>query len=398
MSKKYTVGETLEVSVKKIVPNGLGLCFAENLTVFVPLSVEGDQLRVEIRQLKGKTAFASIVEVLQPSAERVEPTCEYFGTCGGCDFQQISYKTQLDAKLGIIRDCLTRIGKIEFDGEIPIIASPEQFRYRLRAQWHADTKSGKVGYFKRQSHDVVDAKSCPILVQELEDRLNRLREEVPWSTYISENVNIEAACGNNGKTSVYSEELLEKTEELSFELNEDRFFFDAQTFFQGNKYLIEKLVEAAIGDAEGKTAIDLFCGAGLFSIPLGRKFDKVFAVETNEVSIGFAKKNVEHARLDNVELLQGRIKQFLYEGVTDGEDIDFLLLDPPRSGVKKGALDMIANLGSKHISYVSCNPSTLARDLRVLIDHGYAIDRICALDLFPQTHHVETVVSLRIKN
>lgn len=395
MSKKYTVGETLEVSVEKIIPNGLGLCFAENLTVFVPLSAKDDRLRVEIRQLKGKTAFASIIEILEPSNERVEPNCDYFGTCGGCDFQQISYKTQLDAKLGIIHDCLSRIGKIQFDEEIPIIASPEQFRYRLRAQWHADTKRGKVGYFKRQSHDVVDAKSCPILVKELEDRLSLLREEVPWSTYISESVDIEAASGDSGKTSVYSEELLEKTEELSFELNGDRFFFNAQTFFQGNKFLIEKLVETALGDAKGKTAIDLFCGAGLFSVPMGRKFDKVLAVEANDISIGFAKKNVEHARLENIELFQGRIKQFLYEGIVEGEDIDFLLLDPPRSGVKKGALKMIADIGAKHISYVSCNPSTLARDLRILIDNGYAIEKICALDLFPQTHHVETVVSLR---
>ena len=395
MSKTYEIGGKLEVTVEKIVPNGLGLCFAENLTVFVPLSVKGDRLRVEIRELKGKTAFASIEDVLEDSEHRTEPVCEYFGTCGGCDFQQMTYDAQLAAKIGIIHDNFRRIGKIELEDEIQIIPSPEQYGYRLRSQWHADTRGEKIGYFKRQSHDVVDAKSCVVLVPELETQLNRLREDVPWTTYFSEKVHIEAASGSDGQTSVYSEELLEKTKEISFDVNGDKFFFNAKTFFQGNKFLVEKLVDTAIRNASGETAVDLFCGAGLFSIPLARKFQKVLAVETYDVSIEFAKKNVEHAGVENVELFHGRIKQFLSDGVTNDENINFLLLDPPRSGVKKATLEMIINLEADHISYVSCNPSTLARDLAILIEDGYKVDSVTALDLFPQTHHVETVVHLK---
>jgi 23S rRNA (uracil1939-C5)-methyltransferase len=124
LKKKYKPGELLDVKIEKIVPKGLGLAFAENLTVFVPLAAGGDRLRVKISYIKGKTAFAETVEILQPSDERQTPPCVYFGRCGGCDFQQLSYENQLRAKTEIIRDCLTRIGKIEYEREISIIASP----------------------------------------------------------------------------------------------------------------------------------------------------------------------------------------------------------------------------------------------------------------------------------
>ena len=303
----------------------------------------------------------------------------------------------LESKVEIIRDSLTRIGKIDFDREITITASPEKYGYRLRTQWHADTRAGTIGYFKRQSHEVVDAKSCRVLVPELENKLNRLREDIPWSTYSSEIINIEAASGDEGNTSAFSEELLENNDELSVDVNGDRFFFNAETFFQGNRYLIGELVKTALDDVKGKIALDLFCGAGLFSIPLARNFERVLAVEASEASIQFAKKNAEHAHLENIELFHGRIKQFLIEGPAAGEDIDFMLLDPPRSGVKKPALEKMTDLAPAHISYVSCNPTTLARDLRIIMDDGYSISSITALDLFPQTHHVETVVHLKRK-
>ena len=138
MSAEYKPGDVLDVRIEKIVPRGFGLAFAEGLTLFVSLAAVGDVLSVRIRELKGKTAFAEIESVIEPSPERIDPPCEYFGVCGGCDFQQMNYRAQLAAKVGIIRDNLRRIGKIEYENEIPIIASPEQFGYRLRAQWHAN--------------------------------------------------------------------------------------------------------------------------------------------------------------------------------------------------------------------------------------------------------------------
>lgn len=393
MSKKYKIGETLEITVEKIIPNGLGLCFAENLTVFVPLSVAGDKLRVKIRKLQGKTAFAKIVEILEPSANRIKPKCIYFGTCGGCDFQQMAYETQLEAKIGIIKDSLKRIGKIDFVNEIPIIPSPNEYNYRLRSQWHIDSRQKKIGYYKRQTHDVIDAKSCPILVPELEATLKDLQENLEYETLFAEMINVEAASGENGEVSVYSEELVEPTYEVFYEMGGENFYFNAKSFFQSNKFLIKDLVETAIENAEGRTALDLYCGVGLFSLLMADKFEKVHGVEANKEAINFARKNAEHARISNVEFHDERVKSFLKEN--DLDDVDFILIDPPRSGVKRGTLENIAELEAERITYVSCNPSTLARDLQILIEKDYKIEKITALDLFPQTHHVETVVQLK---
>jgi tRNA/tmRNA/rRNA uracil-C5-methylase (TrmA/RlmC/RlmD family) len=393
LSKTYKIDETLEVRVEKIVPNGLGLCFAENLTVFVPLSVKGDKLRVKIRKLQGKTAFAKIVEILEPAEDRIKPKCIYFGTCGGCDFQQMSYETQLKSKIGILRDSLKRIGKIDYEDEIPIIASPNEYNYRLRSNWHINSRQKKIGYFKRQSHDVIDAKSCPILVPELEATLKDLQENLEYGTLFAELINVEAASGENGEVSVYSEELVEPTYEVFYELNGEKFYFNAKSFFQSNKFLIKDLVEAAIENAEGKTALDLYCGVGLFSLSMAKNFEKVHGVEANKEAIDFANKNAEHARISNVEFHDERVKTFLSDYSFD--DVDFVLLDPPRSGVKRGTLEKITKLSAERITYVSCNPSTLARDLQILLAEDYKIEKITALDLFPQTHHVETVVQLK---
>ena len=133
----YASGDLLDLKIEKIVPRGFGLAFAEGLTVFVPLAVAGDSVRVKIDQIKKRTAFADIVEVLEPSPNRIKAPCPHFGVCGGCDFQQMNYESQLQAKIDIIRDCLKRIGKIELEN-LGIEPSPQQFKYRSRARWHAD--------------------------------------------------------------------------------------------------------------------------------------------------------------------------------------------------------------------------------------------------------------------
>lgn len=395
MSRKYKNGEILEVSIEKIVPNGYGLAFAENLTVFVPLSVKGDKLRVKIYLVKGKSAFAEIIEILEPSDARIEPPCIYFGKCGGCNFQQMPYEAQLEAKLEILRDCLSRIGKINYTGEIKIIPSPKPFEYRARAQWHVDTRNRKIGYFQRNSHRVIDVETCPIITPELNETLADLRENIEWESFFAEIVGIEAA-NSNGKVSIFSDEIIEPTEEIDFLQNESRYFYSANIFFQGNPFLIEKLTETAISGVNGKNALDLYCGVGLFSLPLAEKFEKVVGVEGFDRAVDFAKKNVENAQIENVEFYREGVADFLAENLEELKDIDFILLDPPRAGTEKGTIENIVKIKPKEISYVSCEPSILARDLSILTASGYKIESITALDLFPQTHHVETVVRLKI--
>lgn len=382
--------------IEKIVPNGFGLAFAENLTVFVPLSAPGDRLRVRVNQLKGKTAFAEIVEILHASPERTEPRCPYFGRCGGCDFQQLKYEAQLAAKVGIVRDCLTRIGRIDYEPEIPIIGSPNDYEYRSRAGWHVDTRRKKIGYFQRKSHDIIDVEICPILKPELQQVLTELRETIVWESFWSETVEIESATAG-GAVSIYSAEMIEPTEEISFTAGGEKYLFDATSFFQGNPFLIEQLIETATRNAAGENALDLYCGVGLFTLPLARKFQTVVGVEGYDKAIDYAEKNVENARLTNVKFYRETVGDWLKENSEDLKNLDFLLLDPPRSGTEKETVEIILKLQPKQISYVSCEPSTLARDLKMLTENDYSIESIVVLDLFPQTHHVETVVRLKVK-
>lgn len=393
MSKKYNIGEILEVHIEKIVPNGFGLAFAENLTVFVSLAAKDDRLRVKIIQLKGKTAFAEIVEIVEPSEHRTEPKCKYFGRCGGCDFQQMNYGAQLAAKISILRDCLSRIGKIDYEKDIEIIGSPKPYEYRARAAWHIETRQKKIGYFQRTSHKIIDVENCPIIVPELQNLLTELRETVEWESFWAEIVEVEAA-GSNEEVSIYSNEIVEPTEEIEFRLNGNRYFYDAQSFFQGNPFLIESLIETATKNARGENALDLYCGVGLFTLPLANNFSRVTGVEGYERAVDFARRNIENARIENAEIYAENVGEWLAENVKELQNIDFVLLDPPRAGTEKGTIENLLKIAPKEISYVSCEPSTLARDLRILSE-SYVIESITALDLFPQTHHVETIVRLK---
>ena len=386
------VGDQLTVDISKIVPRGLGLGFAEGSTVFVPLAAAGDRLLVRVREMKGNAAFAEIEEVIAPSERRIEPPCPYFGTCGGCDFQQMDYAAQVDAKVGIIRDCLHRIGKIDYTGEFEVIASPLEFGYRTRAQWHADVNKQEIGYYRRLSHDVVDVDHCPIASPELNETLKELRGTIEWGTIWGNRIAIDVANGDEGDVSIYSSELTVPTSEITTSVAGERFNYTARNFFQGNRSVVEQLVAAAIDGASGDTAVDLYSGVGLFSLPLARRFKSLAAVEENPAAVDFAERNARRAGLANISHVRGKVDRFVKEepaGTTD-----FLLLDPPRAGGSKETVLNITRLAAPRISYVSCEPSTLARDLRWMLDAGYRIDRITAVDMFPQTHHVETVVRL----
>lgn len=392
MNKRYSIGDILDVKIEKIVPRGLGLAFADGLTVFVPLSAPNDKLRVRIREIKKRIAFAEIVEVIEGGEQRIAPPCKYFGTCGGCDFQHLNYSAQLEAKVAIIRDCLHRIGKIEFAGEINIIPSPEEFSYRSRARWHIDRDKKAIGYFARDSHNVIDIDLCPIATSDLNSVLQDLRGKTQWEMLWDGEAEIEAAVGDSGHVSTFSKEMFEPTSELSFTASGFTYAYSAETFFQANKFLIDDLVDAAVGDANGETAFDLYSGVGLFTLPLAKQFMSVTAVEENPRAVEFANRNLMAAQLGNVKAVAKDVGRFVTENKM--ENIDLILIDPPRSGARQEVIAAIAALRPKQISYVSCEPSILARDLSIFIDAGYKIEKITALDMFPQTHHVETVVQL----
>jgi len=369
------------------VPRGYGIGFAEGLTIFVPLSAPGDRLHVRLVNIKKRTAFAEIDEIIEPGPERAEPRCPYFGTCGGCDFQQLTYAAQLDAKAAMIRDCLRRIGKIDYEGQIGMIAS-ETLGYRTRARWQIDRESASLAYFARDSHRLVPVRTCPKLVAELRSIVENF--DLDNETGLGDE--LLAAAGDAGSVSMFSPP--GKPKEISVTVGAENYLGSAEVFFQSNRFLLGELVDAAVGTTGGGTAFDLYCGVGLFTLPLARHFEKVIAVESLPKAVEFARHNVSNARLDNVKVLNSTVTGFLANSRTT--EIDLVLLDPPRTGDDRQVIDAIATLKPARISYVSCEPSILARDLRVLVDAGYNIDKITALDMFPQTHHVETVAQLSL--
>jgi tRNA/tmRNA/rRNA uracil-C5-methylase (TrmA/RlmC/RlmD family) len=380
----------LEVSIERIVPRGFGIAHADGLTIFVALAAPGDRVKIEIVETKGLVAFAEIVEVLEPGSNRITPPCPYFGTCGGCDFQQMSYAEQLASKVEIIRDCLRRIAKIDYTDEIVIITSPKEFEYRSRAQWHLDPNTRGIGYYRRNSRSLVAIDRCPKLVPELNQTLHRLREDLPWENVWSEKAFIEAASADDG-VSVNSPGMIEP-QEISFSAAGEGFKYSADVFFQGNQFLIPQLIETAISGAEGDLALDLYCGVGLFALPMARKFANVIGIEENPVAIKYAKRNATDNGHTNLKFKAESVRRYLFADPPKG--VDFVLLDPPRAGTEKETMTNLIALGAPQISYVACEPSVLARDLKRFNEAGYKLDSVTAVDLFPQTHHVETVARL----
>jgi 23S rRNA (uracil1939-C5)-methyltransferase len=214
-----------------------------------------------------------------------------------------------------------------------------------------------------------------------------------WEEMWSEKISIDVATDGK-EISFSSDEIIENLKELSVKTKFGTFVFNAKTFFQGNLSLVETLIEFATRDARGEIAFDLFCGVGIFALALAHNFEKVFAIEQNEYAIEVAKQNALGNKISNAEFLTGDVGNWLF---ANAEKPDFILLDPPRAGVSRKILNSLVKLKPHAISYVSCDPATLARDLRVLVDGGFAIESITALDMFPQTHHVETVARLKLQ-
>src|SRR5437660_10401095 len=273
----------MEVVIERILPGGVGLAHADGKTIMVPLSAPGDRLRVQIEREKGGVAFAAIVEVLEPSRDRVGPPCPYFGRCGGCDFQQLNYQAQLDAKVEIIKDCLHRIAKLEDIPDFNIVAAPNPWHYRARAQWQYEAAQKRLGYFESGSRKVCDVAECGVLVPELQATLEKLRaqmvdDELPGDARYfraiagDKNVSIAPCVGSPSVSEG-------KVNKIHLPIKGETYTLDAESFFQTNIELMPQLIEAALANAHGETAIELYCGVGLFTLPLARRFKSVIGVE-----------------------------------------------------------------------------------------------------------------------
>jgi len=378
----------LEVEIERILPGGMGLAHANGKTVFVSLAAPGDRVRVRVEREQGNVLFASIEEILAPSPLRIEPPCPYFGRCGGCDFQQLTYESQLVAKAEIIRDCLHRIARLENVPEIVVTPSPNDWRYRMRAMWQIDQDERTIGYYERGSRRVCDVADCAVLQPELQRQLEAVRA-TEWQQFPPGLKHLDVVAGDDAVSFAPAFAAFE-TRELSLTVRGEVYRYNAEAFFQINPSLLGPLIDFALGDASGESALDLYSGVGLFTLPLSRNFARVVAVEANSTATRFARRNLQEAGLSNARVITATVTEWFRSGPTAAAD--FVLLDPPRTGAESAVIKGILDVRPASISYVSCDPATLARDLKKLSAGGYKLERVLGFDLFPQTHHVETVV------
>lgn len=393
-------GDLRELTIEKIVNGGDGLSHIGTQAVFVPFSAPGDVLEVRITEVARNFARAEISRILTPSPMRRTPPCQYFGKCGGCQLQHLDYPSQLKVKESFLRESLRRVGRIDWPHEIEI-KSDVEFGYRSRAEIKvARNGEGKasLGFFRSGTHEVCGIDECLVLSPSLN---LELRHFIDNPTHIpSDATRIYLTAGDDGVITTPATGENQRAAEYDAvgtahqHVNGVDYSFGVRSFFQGNRHLIEELVKTAIGDARGRRAVDLYAGVGLFALHLAPCFDEVYAVEGNRLAASHGMENVRSNGVSNVRYEAISVEAWLKYKAAGLEGPDFLILDPPRAGAGNQVVERIAQLRPARVSYVSCDPATLARDLRVFLDKGYEMRSVAALDMFPQTFHVESVVHL----
>ena len=426
----------MEVRIEKLVYGGDGLAHHDGHTVFVPLVLPGELVQIESSARKKKFIRGRLERVVEPSADRVPAPCPHYGRCGGCQYQHMPYEAQLRYKSEILRETLGRIGRIQWTGAIETQASPP-FGYRNRAQWKLRPNqegaggSAGIGYFEMGSTKLCAVTECTILSPRLAETFSRLRQVVSQDKFLSAVDEIEAFADSGDEKillNLSAERLADSPESMAAALRkslpnvesiliQDRradtfhlagpgyltyaaagaqFRVGHLSFFQVNRFLIEPLVDAVIGKARGRLALDLFAGVGLFTVALAKQFERVIGVESNLA----AAKDLE----DNLKKSGGASpssRNITAEGFLSRwhETPDLVVIDPPRAGVETEALAHLKKLAPARIHYVSCDPATLARDLAQLAGtdgaNAYEIESINLFDIFPQTYHMEVLVRLR---
>jgi 23S rRNA (uracil1939-C5)-methyltransferase len=428
-----TASKSKLVEIEKPVYGGAFLARLEGKAVFVPLTLPGEQARVRITQSKPGFANAEAEEIVRAAPQRIAPACPHFGACGGCQYQHTDYSTQLAFKQGILRETLER-GGVAVPVEISLLSGEPQsqswhYRNRIRLAFDA---AGNPGYRGRRSHGVVPIRECPIaaplLVEAALAFAQVLREFAP----AMRPTEIALFC-NAAETTLLASVFTASPAKLRFDQLAQAFHeripaltgaelvvegradqqpqtiarwgaaslsyraagfdyrVDHGAFFQVNRWLVDALVERVVAGHKGRLAWDLFAGVGLFARQLAARFDRVVAVESAPSATAALEQNL---RGTGGTAVKTETLSFLRRS-RSGEIPDLIVVDPPRTGLGAETCSLLAEIAAPAVACVSCDPATLARDLRALIGSGYEIQSITLADLFPQTFHLETVVQLR---
>jgi 23S rRNA (uracil1939-C5)-methyltransferase len=375
------------IELERMTPSGECIGRVDGLAVFVAHALPSERAEIEVIHRRRNFARARITRVLRPSPDRVAAPCPHFGACGGCDWQHIRYEAQVRFKTGTVREQLARIGGLANAEVRECIASPLPYAYRNRIQLVASA-NGRLGYRARDSHDVIEVEACPIA----DARLNAFITEARVAAQPGATVDLRTD-GVDARARLPSHDGAPDERKLRFTLNGEHYGVSDDSFFQVNTGVAESLVAevmkafAPLSDAR---VLDLYCGAGLFTVPLARRGHHVVGVEVSASAVADARTNTVIFD-QRATILQDDVAAALNRRSIREHAWDAVVLDPPRAGMKKEALDALISLNAPRIVYVSCDPATLARDARLLCNGGYALAFAQPLDMFPQTRHVETV-------
>jgi len=396
------LGGEVETAIERIVPGGFGLGYGGGRTLFVSRAAPGDRLRVRIDREHGRVAHASIVEILVPGPDRVDEDYPLLSRCGA-DFQHLRYDAQLAAKSGMIADSMRRIGGIELAEPVQVTASPAVWGYRARAEWRQDPNQPALGYLESGTRRVIDLLEDPFVVPALAERYQQLRAKLMEGRLPEWATELRAAAGDDG-VSIAPPLDLPQPLPVHATVAGERYEYDADCFFQVNPYVFDGLMAEALRFAPetgappspaSRLAIDLYCGVGLFTVPLARRFGQVIGVEGQPRAAEFAVRNLAAAGLTHGRIQTTSVERWLDGAYRSHGRTPFVLLDPPRAGLPAHGLRVLPRLRATRIAYISCDPSTLARDLKGLLASDYELVGIAAFDMFPQTHHVEIVAHLQ---
>jgi len=356
-----------------IAQTGEAIGRVDGVVLFVPFGAPGDRAEVLITERKRTFARGRLLRLLEAAPQRMTPRCPSFTLCGGCEWQHLPYTEQVRLKSEHVRSHLTRIGKFIDPNVLPCLPSPQPYGYRNHARLQR-TPTGAIGYRAARSHEVVAVAACPILEPALEETVQRLAVAPPASA-TSDEIQVRVA--------------------MPLQIGAYTYHFAPDAFFQANTTIAAQLVTAvlqALALQGNEQVLELYCGGGLFTIPMAAAGAAVLGVEANAAAITDAQANAALAGVnEQVTLLTAPVEAALLQPMIQAHNWDAIVLDPPRVGVAPAALAALLPLSAPKLVYVSCDPATLARDARMLCDNGYRLSYAQPFDMFPQTHHVETL-------
>ena len=399
-------GDRLELTLESWGRMGEAMTWHGGAPVFVFGGIPGERVKAEVLRVHRKYASAIVVEVLDPSENRVSPPCRYFGQCTGCQWQHLDYDAQLAVKRSKVVDALIRVGGFLSDEADALVASTlpsaNQYSYRNHARFTVN-RSGALGFVNRETRSFVRIDNCMLMRPSVNTVLEELQDRCQETTQLS----VRAGAGDSGKPDEYlvqpqlfNPEVTISTGQKRYTeaVGDNRFFVSSPSFFQVN---VEQAAQAAEVIRDGLSLgsndvlLDAYTGVGTFAVLLAQYVAKVIAVEESSAAVADAKENA--AGVPGVEFVLGRTENVLRDLSIlslSKDRPDAAVLDPPRSGCQPQALTSLIELAPQRVAYVSCDAETLARDLKVLCGGGYALDRVVPIDMFPQTHHVECVALL----